>query len=142
MNNIFEHATMESARSWHYYSLAVHSHMQELRNWKVINNTFETIARGGDNPAPGTIWANNVGSWDCYAGATFSHNVGSKCGASDKAITRPRPAGPPACVSLQLSGEGWVSPRTHNFRLTAGFGRDQCGRHRLRTSDRQGRYRP
>jgi hypothetical protein len=120
INNVFEHSTMETPGSWHYYSLAVHTNMQELRNWKVINNTFETTAWGGDNPAPGTIWANNVGNWDCSPGATFSHNVGNKCAASDKAVSPAASCGPPACSSLLGSDEGWVSPSSHNFHLTAG----------------------
>jgi chitodextrinase len=121
INNVFEHANMEGGfSSWHYYSLGINGGvLQTLSNWKVINNTFETTV-GGSAPAPGTIWANNVGDWDCHPQATFSHNVGMKCSSSDKAVTPAASCGQPACPNPTTAAQGWANPANHDFHLTAG----------------------
>jgi hypothetical protein len=106
INNVFGHTTTDEPGEWHYYSLGVHLGVEQLSHWRVVNNTFETPVNGGGLPAPGTVWANNVGSWECHAGAIFSHNVGQKCAASDKAV-------------LRRTEFGWVNPASHNFHLTA-----------------------
>ena len=121
INNVFEHATMEGSRSWHYYSLGINGGViQEMRDWKVVNNTFETAVSGSDTPAPGTIWANNVGTWSCFPLATFSHNVGKKCSGSDKRVSPAASCGPPACGSRVTAAQKWVNPRRHNFHLKRG----------------------
>jgi hypothetical protein len=119
VNNVFGHSTNTGSGSWHYYSLVASGVLEEIRNWKVINNTFET-AVGGDLPAPGTIWANNVGSWDCLSGATYSGNVGKKCAAGDRAVSPASSCGRPACPSPTVARHRWVDPGTHDFHLAAG----------------------
>ena len=117
-NNVFGHSTMIETGSWHYYGLGVHSGvLEEMRNWRVVNNTFET-AVGGSSAAPGTIWANNIGDWTCYAGATFSHNVGKKCSPTDKAVRPASSCGPPTCAE-PTSAQRWADPASQDFRLTA-----------------------
>lgn len=119
-NNVFEHSTQLSPDSWHHYSLGVHGgDVQEMRNWRVINNTFETTA-GADLPAPGTIWANNIGRWSCNPGATYSHNAGTKCSATDKAVSPPSSCGPPNCSSRVTAPYRWANPAEHDFRLLPG----------------------
>ena len=116
-NNVFEHTTQLAPGSWHYYSLGVHGgDVQEMRNWRVVNNTFETTA-GGDLPGPGTVWANNVGSWGCNPGVTYSHNVGTKCSATDRAVSPATSCGPPGCSQIVTAPFGWASPAGHDFRL-------------------------
>ena len=65
-----------------------------MRNWRVINNTFETPASGGGTPAPGTIWANNLGDWACYPGAVFTGNVGKTCAPPTEPLAALRLARP------------------------------------------------
>lgn len=118
-NNVFEHSTQVSQGSWHYYSLGVHGgDVQEMRNWRVVNNTFETTA-GADLPAPGTVWANNIGSWSCNPGATYSHNVGTKCSASDTAVSPDTSCGPPGCSRPVTAPFRWANPAGHDFHLTS-----------------------
>jgi hypothetical protein len=120
VNNVFEHSRMEGNKSWHYYGLSIKTNegaITELRNWRVVNNTFETAVGGGSLPAPGTIWANNVGSWSCFPGATFVHNVGKKCSSSDIRVRRPVSCGPPVCGHVRTARQGWVNPARHNFHL-------------------------
>jgi hypothetical protein len=120
VNNVFGHATnTEGAGSWHYYSLVVNSVLGEIRNWRVVNNTFETTA-AAELPAPGTIWANNVGSWDCLSGATFTGNVGKKCAAGDKSVSPATSCGRPACATPIQARQGWVDPAKHDFHLRPG----------------------
>jgi hypothetical protein len=120
INNVFAHATMEGAGSWHYYSLGINGGIiQEMRNWTVINNTFETEVSGGSTPAPGTIWANNVGDWSCYPQATFVNNVGMKCSASDKAVSPAASCAQPACSNPTTAAQGWRNPSVFDFHLTA-----------------------
>ena len=106
VNNVFEHTYTDTPGQWHYFTVGVHADMGQLSEWRVVNNTFETPVNSSGLPGPGTTWANNLGSWDCHRGATFSHNVGKKCASSDKA------AGARAY--------GWSDPAKHDFRLLAG----------------------
>ena len=98
-NNVFGASRMPGGGP-HYYSLGINGGViQEMRNWRVVNNTFEIPASGGGTPAPGTIWANNLGDWDNYPGAHYSGNVGNKIGATDKA------------ASMATIRAGWVDSR-------------------------------
>lgn len=116
-NNVFEHTTQVEPGSWHYYSLGIHGgDVQEMRNWRVVNNTFETTV-GGDLPGPGTVWANNIGAWSCNPGVTYSHNVGTKCSTTDKAVSPPTSCGPPGCTTVVTAPFGWVNPAARDFRL-------------------------
>jgi hypothetical protein len=144
VNNVFEHSTMEGAGSWHYYSLGINGGIiQEMRNWRVINNTFETEVSGGGTPAPGTIWANNIGSWSCYPLATFSHNVGEKCSATDKSVSPAASCGLPACGSWVTAAQRWVAPARHNFHLRAGAPAINAGSaFYAPATDKDGRRRP
>ena len=120
-NNVFEHSTSNEPGSWHHYSLGIHGgDLQELRNWRVVNNTFETAVSGGGTPAPGTLWANNIGGWTCFAGATFVKNVGTKCGPTDRAVTPASSCAPPACGRQVTAPYRWVDPAAHDFRLRSG----------------------
>ena len=72
-----------------------------LDGWVVRNNTFEIPAAIEHAATGGSRWVGNLGDWECVSGMRYSHNVGEKCGASDKAVrpaastrrTRPRSAG-------------------------------------------------
>jgi hypothetical protein len=120
VNNVFAHTTNTDAGEWHYYSLGINGGIiEEMRNWRVINNTFETEVSGDGTPAPGTIWANNVGSWSCYSGATFSHNVGKKCSASDKAVRPAASCGRGSCGQPTTAAHGWANPAQNDFHLTS-----------------------
>jgi hypothetical protein len=120
VNNVFGHTTnTEGAGSWHYYSLVASGVLGEIRNWRVINNTFETPV-GGDLPAPGTIWANNLGSWDCFSGGSYSGNVGKKCAAGDKSVSPAASCGRPACPTPVQARLGWVDSAKHDFHLRPG----------------------
>jgi Calcineurin-like phosphoesterase len=120
INNVFEHANMETGfESWHYYSLGINGGViQEMRNWRVVNNTFETTV-SGEAPAPGTIWMNNVGQWNCQPQATYSHNVGTKCSANDTAVNPAASCGRPGCSNPVTAAQGWADPANHDFHLTA-----------------------
>ena len=120
INTVFGHSTNTGPGSWHYYALGINGGViQEMRNWRVINNTFETEVSGDGTPAPGTIWANNVGDWSCYPGAIFTGNVGKKCSASDKAVAPAASCAPPACSRATTGRHGWVDPSRNDFHLTA-----------------------
>ena len=137
-NNVFEHTTSLAPDAWHHYSLGIHGgDVQEMRNWRVVNNTFETTV-GGDLPAPGTVWANNIGAWVCNPGATYANNVGTKCSASDRAVTPDTSCGPPSCNRLITAPFGWVDPARHDFRLKPGspaINRGDPGRAPARDND-------
>lgn len=143
-NNVFEHTTSIDPGSWNHYSLGIHGgDMQELRNWRVVNNTFETAVSGGGTPAPGTIWANNIGGWSCFPGATFVNNVGEKCSQSDRAISPPSSCAPPACSRRVAAPYGWADPAAHDFRLTRGSPAINFGdRARAPAMDNDGYRRP
>jgi hypothetical protein len=116
-NNVFAHSEDKSNTSWHYYGVYIgwigpNQAGDPMRGWVVRNNTFENeVAIAPDAGANGTRWVNNIGSWDCKPGITFSHNVGTKCSASDKAVS------PAASSSTQAAPMGWVSPSTYDFHL-------------------------
>jgi hypothetical protein len=119
-NNVFGHATMIGAGSWHYYSLAVGytgdpaTGGGTMAGWVVRNNTFETPASIGDKTASGgSRWVGNLGDWSCIAGMTYRYNVGKKCAASDKSVS---PAGSSPTRAAPL---GWANPAAWDFRLTA-----------------------
>ena len=108
-NNVFAASRMPGGAP-HYYSLGINGGViQEMRNWRVVNNTFEIPASGGGTPAPGTLWANNLGDWSCYPGATFTGNVGKSCSPNDRA------------ASMTSIRAGWADPSTPpatDFHLT------------------------
>jgi len=121
-NNLFEHATNIGANTWHYYSLAPNNGViRQMKNWRVVNNTFETPV-GGDTYPDGAsgIWANNLGSWSCVEGMTYRSNVGSACHSSDKAVNPASSCGQPACSSPRTAPFGWVNPSASDFHLTSG----------------------
>ncbi len=116
-NNVFGHSINGSG--WHYYGLGIHGgDMQELRNWRVVNNTFESAVSGAGTPAPGTVWANNIGDWSCFPQATFVNNVGTKCSATDRAVSPASSCAPPACSRAVTAPFGWADPARNDFRLT------------------------
>jgi hypothetical protein len=115
-NNVFEHSMRED-REWHYYSLFVGNtgpSGADLRNWVVRNNTFEIDARVSLTRATGSRWVGNLGGWDCVSGVAYRHNVGTKCGVTDKRVS------PDSSTRIAQAPFGWLSPATHDFRLTAG----------------------
>jgi hypothetical protein len=89
-NNVFEHVLNDNMDSWNYYPLYIgRTGSTTLDGWIVRNNTFEQNAMIGathDN-AVNSIWANNIGGWNCLAGMTFRNNVGQKCDPSDKQVS-------------------------------------------------------
>jgi hypothetical protein len=126
-NNVFEHSTMEEPGSWHYYGLLFGGQLREggapLANLKVRYNTFEQAVglERGFRATGDSEWVGNVGGgWDCIPGMEFRHNVGQRCSASDKGVSRPSSCGPPGCRTPQTATQGWVNPGKHDFRLKAG----------------------
>ena len=82
-NNVFAHSTNGSDPRWHYYGFLVHGNMGQLKDARIVNNTFETPVGGvttEDIDSASGVWANNIGGgWDCLPGMTFRGNVGKKC---------------------------------------------------------------
>jgi hypothetical protein len=116
-NNVFAHSEREANGGWHYYGLLVGNTGYEssrLDGWVVRNNTFENAVGYELDGASNTRWVNNIGGWTCTAGITYSHNVGSKCGATDKAVS------PASSTATTTAPFGWVNPAAYDFRLTAG----------------------
>jgi hypothetical protein len=116
-NNVFEHSTMETPGSWHYYSLYVAQTGPgggALTNWVVRNNTFEIDAMISRTVSSGSRWVGNLGGWSCVAGVTYRHNVGSRCGDTDKAVS------PDSSTRTSTAPFGWADPSAHDFHLTAG----------------------
>jgi hypothetical protein len=119
-NNVFAHSEDDNNTSWHYYGLYIASigpngTADPMSGWVVRNNTFENeVAIAPDRGSNGTRWVGNIGSWDCTPGITFSHNVGDKCSASDKAVS------PSSSSSTQTAPMGWVNPAAADFHLKAG----------------------
>ena len=66
-------------------------------------------------PPGGSRWVGNLGGWNCVAGMRYSHNVGQKCGGSDKAVS-PRGVHGRRCRAAL----GWIDPGALDFRLRAG----------------------
>ena len=107
-NNVFGVSRMPGG-SPHYYGLGINSPvLLEMRNWRVVNNTFAQPVGGSGIPAPGTIWANNLGRWETFPGATYQNNVGTSIGATDTA------------ASLDTIRAGWIDPNNENFHLKPG----------------------
>jgi hypothetical protein len=120
-NNVFSHPEMENNRGWHYYSVYVadtgpHGEGGDPMNgWIVRNNTFESpVFISSSGGAGGTVWAGNLGGWDCKNGITYRYNVGDKCGATDKHVS------PSSSGSDRTAAFSWVNPRAGDFRLRAG----------------------
>jgi hypothetical protein len=123
-NNVFAHSTNGSDPRWHYYGFLIHGEMGQLTNARIVNNTFETPTGGVEtqyiNNASG-VWANNIGGgWDCLPGMTYAGNVGTKCGASDIAVSPSSSCAPPACPSASTAAVGWLNPAQFDFSLKAG----------------------
>jgi hypothetical protein len=117
-NNVFGHSERQNNGSWHYYSLYI-AHIgpngaaDPVNGWVVRNNTFEQSAYiAPDRGAGGTRWVGNLGDWDCAPGIAYSHNVGKKCGATDKAVS------PASSTQNQTAALGWVNPDAFDFHLT------------------------
>jgi hypothetical protein len=142
-NNIFGHV-MNEDESWNYYPLYVASTGDAtLDGWVVRNNTFEQNASVGGNHthAVASRWVGNLGGWDCLPGMAYSHNVGKRCGPSDKRVT------PDQSSRTSIAPFGWVNPRSGDFHLKSGSpalgaadpsdhpGRDRAGRRRGRAPD-------
>jgi hypothetical protein len=118
-NNVFAHAEMENNGGWHYYSLYVGSIgpnglADPMNGWVVRNNTFEQTARIAPESAGGSRWVGNLGDWECVSGFQYSHNVGKRCGATDKAVS------PASSNSSRTAALGWVNPGAYDFHLTSG----------------------
>ena len=119
-NNVFGHSEDDDNTSWHYYGLYIASigpngTADPMSGWVVRNNTFEQSALiAPDRGSNGTRWVGNLGDWDCTPGIAYSHNVGLKCGSTDKAVS---PNSSSAGVVAPL---GWVNPGLSDFRLKAG----------------------
>ncbi len=117
-NNVFGHSVLGSG--WHYYGLYWSN--GSFTNARVVNNTFESsviLSNPGPGPYSG-VWANNIGGgWDCLPGVTYRGNIGTRCHASDTAVTPASSCAPPACPAVTVP-VGWSNPAAHDFRLTAG----------------------
>ena len=61
----------------------------------------------------GTVWANNIGRWSCNPGATYSHNVGTKCSPTDKAVSPPSSCGV-LLVRRLRSSSSHIPARVHD----------------------------
>jgi hypothetical protein len=115
-NNVFGH-TYKDDGTWHYYSLYVANTANDggtVDGWVVRNNTFEIPANIEHAATGGSRWVGNLGDWNCVSGMRYSHNVGQRCGGSDKPVS---PAGSTAALPAAF---GWVAPSGLNFRLRAG----------------------
>ena len=115
-NNVFAH-TYKDDGSWHYYSLYVANTANgggTLDGWTVRNNTFEIPANIEHGATGGSRWVSNLGNWNCVRGMRYSHNVGTRCAATDKQVT------PAASSAARTAPFGWVNPAANDFRLNAG----------------------
>jgi hypothetical protein len=117
-NNVFMHPEENHNAGWHYYGLFVANNgpngHRVLDGWVVRNNTFETAVELPDSASGGSRWVGNIGSWDCTPGVNFRHNVGKKCGATDKAVN------PAASNGSTTAAVGWINPAAGDFRLKPG----------------------
>ena len=140
-NNVFSHSEGSNNSGWNYYSLYIAwigpSSASPMNGWLVRNNTFEQSAFvAPDSGSNGTRWVNNVGDWDCRPGIAYSHNVGQKCGATDKQVT------PNSSSQGSNAPFGWVNPGAHDFHLSAGSPAVDAGDPADRTAtDRDGNVR-
>ncbi|MBN1529802.1 MAG: hypothetical protein JW895_12135 [Thermoleophilaceae bacterium] len=115
-NNVFAH-TLKDDGTWHYYSLYVGNVANNggtFSGWTVRNNTFEIPANVTRTSATRSRWTGNVGSWNCVRGVSYTHNVGDKCGATDKLVQ------PSSSTATRPAAFGWVNPAAYDFRLSAG----------------------
>jgi hypothetical protein len=116
-NNVFAHPERISNGGWHYYGLYVGMTANgggTFDNWVVRNNTFEGDARIDKPSGTGSRWVGNLGSWDCVSGVTYKHNVGKKCGPTDKSVS------PASSNATRTAALGWVNPAALDFRLSSG----------------------
>jgi hypothetical protein len=121
-NNVFAHSTNGSDPRWHYYGFLVHGNMGQLKDARIVNNTFETPVGGvttDDVDSASGIWANNIGGgWDCLPGMTYRGNVGKQCHSSDVQLG-PVSCAPPTCSPAKTMPVGWLNPGRFDFRLAA-----------------------
>jgi hypothetical protein len=119
-NNVFGHSEDDNNSSWHYYGLYIASigpngTADPMSGWVVRNNTFENEAAiSPDNGTNGTRWVNNLGNWECKSGIAFSHNVGKKCGPTDRQVS------PASSTSTVTAALGWLNPALQDFHLKPG----------------------
>jgi hypothetical protein len=114
-NTVFGH-TLNGDGSWNYYALYIgQTGSRTLDGWVVRHNTFEQGASLGTSHdrATGSRWVGNVGGWDCVAGMRYSHNVGQRCGPTDRPVT------PVASVATRVAPFGWRDPAHGDFHLTS-----------------------
>ena len=118
-NNVFGHSA--NGDGWHHYGLYWSN--DAFERVRVVNNTFENaviLGNVGDGPYSG-VWANNIGGgWVCLPEVTFRNNVGTKCHASDRALTPETSCAPPACSPARTAPVGFRDPARFDFRLKAG----------------------
>jgi hypothetical protein len=115
-NNVFGHVLNEDG-SWNHYPLYIGQTGNDvLDGWTVRHNTFEQNASLGTSHsrAVNSRWVGNIGGWDCIAGMAYSHNVGTRCGATDTQVS------PAASTRTSTAPFGWADPERSDFRLTAG----------------------
>jgi hypothetical protein len=113
-NTVFGH-TLNQDGTWNHYALYVgQTGSSTLDGWIIRHNTFEqgaSLATSHDR-AVRSRWVGNVGGWDCVAGMRYSHNVGQRCGPTDRAVA------PVASVATQAAPFGWLDPDRGDFHLT------------------------
>ena len=115
-NNVFGHVLNEDG-SWNHYPLYIGpTGSAILDGWTVRYNTFEQGASVGTSHerAVNSRWVGNIGGWDCMPGMAYSHNVGTRCGATDK------PVSPTASSRTSTAPFGWADPERFDFRLAPG----------------------
>jgi hypothetical protein len=114
-NNVFGHTTMDTPGDWHYYSMVIgNTGSETLHNWVIRYNTFEITVAAEYSSSTGSRWVGNLGDWDCVPGFRYSHNVGKRCGSSDKSVN------PPKSTRTKVAPFGWVNPLQRDFRLRPG----------------------
>jgi hypothetical protein len=115
-NNVFEHV-MNEDETWNAFPLYFSpTGSRTLDGWVVRHNTFEqnaSVAKHHDN-AINSVWANNLGGWDCLPGMVYKGNVGKKCGVADKSVS------PDQNSRTTIAPLGWADPRNGDFHLTPG----------------------
>jgi hypothetical protein len=115
-NNVFGHV-LNNDGSWNYYAVYIGQTGNDvLDGWVVRNNTFEqnVSLTTSHSRAVRSRWVGNLGGWDCIDGMVYKHNVGEKCGATDKKVS------PNGSAPGRPAPFGWVDPAHGDFRLQAG----------------------
>jgi hypothetical protein len=115
-NNIFGHVLNDDG-SWNYYAVYIGQTGNDvLDGWVFRNYTFEqnVSVTTSHSRAVNSRWVGNLGGWDCVSGMQYSHNVGEKCGPTDKQIT------PNGSSATRPAPFGWLDPVHGDFRLAAG----------------------